>query len=226
MATSESPAADQDTGEEIDVEALLAQPEEQYEADHAELDEEPDLAEADTPPKPIGATCSTEFHAVHKSETRADSQISLIIIHCTQSNSARSSAQWFANPASAGSAHLVVDDIQCYRTLSNEEIPWGAPGTNKNGFHIEHTGFAEWTSQQWMGHEDTLRRGAFKAALHAKKFSIPVKVLSAADLRHGRKGFATHATVTQAFGGSHTDPGAHFPLDHYMDLVQGFADDI
>jgi hypothetical protein len=59
----------------------------------------------------------------------------------------------------------VVDDGQCFRTLENDVIPWGAKGANTNGFHIEHAGFAKWERRKWMSHEGTLRRGAFKAAL-------------------------------------------------------------
>ena len=106
-------------------------------------------------------------------------------------------------------------------------IPWGAPGANTNGFHIEHTGWAKkWDRAEWLRHEQTLRRGAYKAALHAVRFDIPIRLLNASDLRHGRAGFVTHATVTEFHPskGHHTDPGPNFPLDHYMTLVQEFAD--
>jgi hypothetical protein len=71
-----------------------------------------------------------------------------------------------------------------------------------------------------------VRRGAFKAAFHAVKFGIPIKLLSATDLRHGRSGFVTHNTVSEVFHGDHTDPGPGFPLDHFMELVRSFADDM
>ena len=78
-----------------------------------------------------------------------------------------------------------------------------------------------------MSHEQTLRRGAFKAAFHAVKFGIPLKLLTANDLRHGRSGFVTHATVSKVFTpGGHTDPGDGFPLNHYMQLVKQFANEI
>jgi hypothetical protein len=83
-----------------------------------------------------------------------------------------------------------------------------------------------WNRQTWLSHEQTLRRGAFKAAFHAVKFGIPLKLLSASDLSHGRSGFVTHATVSEVFHGDHTDPGDGFPLDHYMELVKQFAQDI
>jgi hypothetical protein len=55
----------------------------------------------------------------------------------------------------------------------------------------------------------------------------PLSRITANDLRHGRSGFVTHATVSQAFTpGGHTDPGRGFPLDHYMQLVKQFAREI
>jgi hypothetical protein len=233
----------------IDVEAVLAQPEEQKEDDHyqppelevpPEEDEEaPHPADADLAAdlavggpaaghagQPLAATCRRRFTAVHNSGTRRLSAITHIVLHSTEGDTAAGAAGWFANPASGGSAQIVVDDRECYRTLDNTRIPWGAPGTNVNGFHIEHAGFARWDRHKWMSHEQTLRRGAFKAAFHAVKFGIPLKLLSADDLSHGRSGFVTHATVSKVFHGDHTDPGDGFPLDHYMHLVKQFADEI
>jgi hypothetical protein len=225
---------EQETGVEIDVDAVVARPEEQHVNDHSQgpplegellEGEDASLTAAVAPGQPIAATCRRTFRAVHNSGSRPLSHITHIVIHSTEGDTAAGAAAFFANPQSGGSAHLVVDDRECFRTLDNELIPFGAPGTNRDGFHIEHAGHASWDRQKWMTHEQTLRRGAFKAALHAKKFNIPLKLLNADDLRHGRSGFVTHATVTSVFPGNqgHTDPGPGFPLDHYMDLVKQFA---
>jgi hypothetical protein len=229
----------QDNGEEIDVETVLAEPEEQKENVHYQPpDLEPPAEEEEPAPPPtaaggpggqsIGVTCRDRFTAVHHSPgTRPESAIKYIVIHSTEGDTAAGAASWFANPESEGSAHLVVDDRECYRTLANKLIPWGAPGTNRTGFHIEHAGHANWPRQKWMSHPQTLRRGAFKAAFHAVKFGIPLRLLSVSDLRQGRSGFVTHATATKAFNpGGHTDPGAGFPLDHYMQLVKRFVGEI
>lgn len=214
--------------ETIDVEALLESPEEQVESSCTVRDDfrdEPDTKAPPRPVQPIAAPCLQEFTAVHDSGTRSLSEIRWIVIHCTQSNSARSSAQWFANPDSKGSAHLIVDDIECYRTLANEVIPWGAKGANRKGWHIEHTGFAEWPRARWLEHEQTVRRGAFKCAQHAVKFGIPVKMLSDDELRRGQRGFITHAQCCRVLGGNHTDPGNNFPIDRFLQLAKDFAED-
>jgi hypothetical protein len=218
-------------GDEIDVEALLAKPEEQQENPHDEAEAEdeqpPDATEAGGPGQPASATCSRRFTAVHNSGRRPVSGITHIVIHSTEGDTAEGAATWFADPASNGSAQLCVDDRECFRTLDDDRIPFGAPGVNTNGFHIEHAGHSEWTREKWLTHEKTLRRGAFKAAFHALKFNVPLRLLNANDLRQGKSGFVTHATATLAFTpGGHTDPGPGFPLDHYMDLVRRFTQEL
>jgi hypothetical protein len=231
-----------DEGAEIDVDALLDDPAEQRDNVHdldpnvemlPDEDDDDEPAEGDAagpagaPPagQPLFATCRRTFTAVHDSGPRPVSGITHIVIHSTEGATAAGGATWFANPESKGSAHLVVDDVECFRTLDDGIIPFGAPGVNTNGFHIEHAGFAKWTRRKWMRHKQTLRRGAFKAAFNAKKFNVPMVILSAEDLKRGKSGFVTHATVTKAFNpGGHTDPGDGFPLDHYMRLVKEFAE--
>jgi hypothetical protein len=217
-----APAADE---EEFDVEALLQSPAEQgYFECAVPEDVAPEGEEAPRPEQPIQASCLRDFTAIRTSGTRSLSAIRWIVIHSTEGASARSSAQWFTMPETQGSAHLVVDDIECYRTLKNEVIPWGAPGANTAGWHLELSGKARFTQDQWMAHKKTLRRGAFKAARHAKQFGIPIKILTAADIRQGRKGFVTHALCTHAFNtpGGHTDPGSNCPLELFIDMAKEF----
>jgi hypothetical protein len=77
-----------------------------------------------------------------------------------------------------------------------------------------------------MRHRQGLRRAAHKAAVHAVKFGVPIRLLTPAQLRNGSKGFATHARCTTAFGGSHTDPGANYPIDRFMRWTREFAEEI
>jgi hypothetical protein len=220
MTTSEDDGAN--------LEALLASPEETGDYDCTVPPEFAGEGEEgpEGPPQPLAAECSREYAAVRQSGRRSLSQIGLIVIHCTQSNSARSSAQWFENTRAQGSAHLVVDDVECYRTLDNEVIPWGAKGANTRGFHIEIAGFAEWNHGEWMKHEQALRRAAYKAAMHAKKFGIPIRWLTPEQLKAGQKGFVTHAMCTTAFGGTHSDPGRQCPTDQLLEWAKAFADEL
>ena len=180
------------------------------------------LTLAEVVEQPIAANCLTTFTAAHHSGYRPLSAINLIVMHSTEGSTAIGAAIWFRNPLSKGSAHLVVDDIACFRCLKDDQIPWGAKGANYNGFHIEQAGFAKWSSYVWSKtHRKTLNRAAFKAALHCKRYGVSARFLTAANLKAGmRNGVTTHAECTKAFGGNHTDPGTGWPRALFMSLVR------
>lgn len=181
----------------------------------------------------ITDTCRRDFTAVHNSGSRSNSQVKWIVLHDEEAATARSAAQWFANPASEGSAHLCVDDEVCFRTLPDDAIPWAASsaiGANTGGFHIEQAGFAKWSAVVWLSHLRTLQRAAFKTALHCRKFGIPTVFVDADGLLAGKRGVTTHAEVTRASkkknpGGSydHTDPGPLWPRRVFMAYVRKYA---
>lgn len=171
---------------------------------------------------PIAADCLTTFRATRQSGTRPLSEIRWIVLHDAENPSAASVAAFFASPQATGSAHLVVDDVACYRTLPNDAIPWGAPGANEHGFHIEQAGLARWSSVVWLSHLATLNRAAYKTAFHCALFGVPVRFVSAVGLERGVRGITTHAECTRAFGGSHTDPGPFWPRRLFMVRVAAY----
>lgn len=170
----------------------------------------------------INADCHTTFRAAHTSGKRAVTDIKWIVMHDEEATSAFSAASWFANPKSAGSAHIAVDDGICYRTLADDDVAWGAPGANTDGFHIEQAGYANWSLVLWKRHVKTLQRAAYKAAYHCHKFGVPPVFVKAPGLKAGTKGITTHAEVTKAFGGTHTDPGPLWPRYLFMGLVRRY----
>ncbi len=167
----------------------------------------------------IESFCSTKYKASKTSGTRKLSDIRLIVLHDEEASSAESAARFFTLPEAQGSAHLCVDDAICYRTLRNIDVPWAAPGANKQGFHIEQAGFARWSAVVWKSHRRTLQRAAYKTAYHCRLFGIPTVFLLAPALRTGASGITTHAECTKAFGGDHTDPGPFWPRRYFMRLV-------
>jgi hypothetical protein len=173
----------------------------------------------------VSANCNTQYHAVHSSGARKASDIMYVVVHCTQGMTAVSAASWFQNPKSGGSTQLSVDASACYRTLPDLVIPWGAPGVNTQGWHIELAGYAEWSRAEWLAHHGTIYRAAYKSYFHAHKYGIPLRWLTDTQLAgRQQKGFITHRQVTRVFaGGSHTDPGAAFPEDVYMKNVRAWA---
>jgi N-acetylmuramoyl-L-alanine amidase len=172
----------------------------------------------------VSANCDTHYHAAHTSGRRTANDIHHICMHCTQGMTAVSAASWFQDGRSQGSAQLCIDAGACYRTMSDLEIPWAAPGLNTTGLHIELAGYAEWSRAVWLAHHGTLYRGAYKAWYHAHKYGIPLQWLTDAQLeRRTVKGFTTHAQVTRVFGGTHTDPGHGFPADVFMRDMRAWA---
>ena len=155
--------------------------------------------------------------AKHNSGPRSKSQLKWIVLHSTEGGTAASVAAFFATSAEA-STQLVVDDKECYRMVPDLIIPWGAPGANTNGLHIEQCGFSYYTRADWLKHEPTLRRSAAKAARWAHMYGIPLRWVGKYGLRLGRKGVTQHRDVSAAWPdlGDHSDPGPNFPKDLWM----------
>lgn len=172
----------------------------------------------------VSANCHTDFHAYHNSGRRPLSVIDLIVMHSTEGGTSRSVARYFKEPSSGGSTQLVVDDYSCYRCLADSEIPWGAPGANYHGFHIEQCGYARWTQVLWSKtHRKTLLRAAYKAAYHCRRYGLKTRFLTATNLKAGmRNGITTHQECSVAFGGDHHDPGTGWPRVLFMTMVKGF----
>ena len=168
----------------------------------------------------------TYFPAYHESGTRPLHSVTLIVLHSTEGGTAAGVARYFKGSTSGGSAHLVVDDKGCYRCLADTTIPWGAPGANEQGFHIEQCGYAAWTTEQWEEHLPELHRVAYKIAAASKRFHIPIEFCDAAALHAGKRGVTTHHAVSRwqtairAPGDhSHTDPGAGYPIDLVLHIA-------
>lgn len=173
----------------------------------------------------IGANCKTTYKASRSSGTRPKGAVKWIVMHSTEGGTAASIARYFASKTAKGSAHLVVDDKDCYRCLSNDQVPWAAPSANTSGFHIEQCGYAAWTTEEWEKHLPMLHRAAYKAAVHCAYFKIPARFCTAADLKAGRKGITTHAEVSKAFPnneGNHHDPGVGWPRALFLGLVKHY----
>jgi hypothetical protein len=172
-------------------------------------------------PWPIGRECDPRYRAIRSSGRRPLASIGLLVVHCTQGATAAGAARWFTNPACRGSAHVVVDGIECFRTLAPSMIPWGAPGVNGRGWHLEIAGFAEWSRAEWLYHAGTLDRAAYKLAWHGRAFRIPIVRLTDAELRGGRRrGVVDHAQASRVYGGTHTDVGRNFPWPEFLDRAR------
>ena len=159
---------------------------------------------------------------------RADS-IRLIVIHDMESPEAGTTAEnvasWFAGTTSSrASAHYNVDSNSIVQSVRDGDTAWGAAGANASGLHVEHAGYARQTRAQWLDAygKAMLELSAALVAEKCRKYGIPVRHISAADILAGRKGLVGHADVSKAYPGrgGHTDPGPNFPWDYYLARVQ------
>ena len=173
--------------------------------------------------------CSKRFHATRHSGTRSLSSIKWLVIHDTEggpehgpSGTADNTAAYFASESARGSAHKVIDDFECYETLPDHMIPWGAIGANTTGLHYELAARASYATVVWKrDHREMLNRAAFLVAKDCVKYGIKPKMIRKKGLRAGRPGICGHLHVSKAFPGSgHYDPGYFFPWVYFMHLVR------
>lgn len=174
-----------------------------------------------SPALPLGAPCKV-LRAANDSGPRRASDVRLVVIHSTEGGTALSVARYFARASTRASTQLVIDDDGCYRCVPDLVIPWGAPGANRHGLHIEHCGFARWNREEWLRHRATIERSAIKAARWCWQYGIPRRWLTLGQLKGGEPGFCTHAQCSVAFppNSGHHDPGGGFPKPLYMQLVR------
>jgi len=167
----------------------------------------------------VGA-CDPRYRAAHDSGPRPASAIRLVVLHSTEGGTAESNARYFATTAQA-STQLVIDDDECYRCVPDHVIPWGAPGVNTSGLHIEHVGFAAWSGAEWRHHVRMLHESARHTAAWCFHYSIPRRYVGPLGLKLRRKGITTHADASKAFTpGGHHDPGPGFPKALYLGFVK------
>lgn len=149
--------------------------------------------------------------AAHNSGPRP-AKPTLVVVHCTEGSTAEGAARWFANPRSAGSAQVVVDDVEVWRCVDDMTIAWHAIGANTNGLGLEIAGFARWTRAEWMSHVPRLEEAARIHAGWNLTYGIPL-------VESTTRGYHSHAGLP---GNNHTDPGANFPWDFYLGRVRTF----
>lgn len=158
-----------------------------------------------------------------------------IVLHCTDGAEGPTKAEDGAlelaslpDNARKRSAHWFVDSDSIVQCVPLECEAWHAGRTaNMFGEGIELCGRASQTSDQWMD-AASLPMLAIAARLvrwRADALGIPLRMLTATQLRAHMAGITTHAEITRAFPAetTHMDPGAGFPMAAFMAAVQNAA---
>lgn len=157
--------------------------------------------------------------------------VQVIVVHYTagseRSTSAEDGAAYDARRTDGTSTHYFVDSnsvVQCVETWNraNAALYTG----NRIGIQYELCGTVQ-TRAQWLdtASDATITNAARQIARDCKKYGLPVRWLTPAQVRAGGKGICGHADITLAFpadGGDHMDPGTQFPRDVLLARVGQF----
>jgi N-acetyl-anhydromuramyl-L-alanine amidase AmpD len=157
----------------------------------------------------------TVINRISPNVSTRTSPISLIVLHSTESNNIPISvsdlsgvADWFANPVSQVSAHVIVDaDGHSARCVLDIDKAWACVSYNSASLNIEQIGHAEqlhWKMREW---QETARW----IAQWSHEHDIPIRRAIVSGGRVIRSGVTTHKKLG-AEGGGHVDPGPHYPL--------------
>lgn len=165
--------------------------------------------------------------AAHHSGDRSRDQITLLVVHDTEGDTAIGAVSWFANPASAGSAHLTGDGANLYRSLQNTQIAWGVADVNSEALHYEMAGVrAAWKRALWLTPKARriYNQCAYRIARWAVEYDVPLNFRTTAELNSATRltGITTHRNLSLSHHSSstHTDPGAGFPARRFMRRVR------
>ena len=97
------------------------------------------------------------FKAIPDDPPRA---VKLVVLHTTENferaGTAMAIAKYFQSlmlgedgKPRIASSHLCIDCKQVVQCVRFQDVAYGAPGTNRNGLHVEHVGFAKQTEEEW-----------------------------------------------------------------------------
>lgn len=128
----------------------------------------------------------------------------------------------FFSHATTGSAHYVVDGDSVVGCVAETQIAYH-DGHNINSIGTEHDGYAHFTKADWNlpGSQATLHKSAQLHADLATRHDIPIRLLTAEQVRENMKGLHGHDVSSEAFHSSdHSDPGPQFPWQQFFTLIK------
>jgi N-acetylmuramoyl-L-alanine amidase len=146
-----------------------------------------------------------------------------VVIHATDNTASdESEAQYASYRADQTSAHFYNDGDSVTQGLDTDEIAYGCLfHGNQISVQFELCGHSDQLSDAAM------RQAAPVVARVCAQYGIPVQKIGPDEVAAGVRGICGHIDITAAFpqdGGTHTDPGQHFPWDTFIGYVQGGDD--
>lgn len=166
-----------------------------------------------------------QFKTDHQRLTTADSgwrdtaKCRLGVFHTTENSDNTSPiavAEWQQNRRNESSYHVLFGtDGTTVRGNDDNFSPWSAgPTANRIGFHGSAIGFAARKREHWLRFPKQLEAMAQWAADLNRRYGLPLRWLTADEVRAGKWGFCGHLEISKAWKEvNHHDPGAGFPHD-------------
>jgi N-acetyl-anhydromuramyl-L-alanine amidase AmpD len=145
-----------------------------------------------------------------------------VVLHCTdapyQDNYPANLAKYWAGNNTQVSVHFGVSDTMVYQYVSMDDTAFQTrnPG-NLRGIGMELAGLSSWSRNEWMAHKLMMRRAAQLVAEITLAYGLKTQpqLLTKAQLVARQSGLTCHHDLTEAFAGTHTDPGPNFPWDFF-----------
>lgn len=158
-------------------------------------------------------------------ESRNGTPVTLVAVHTSEGATTTASlASFLDQPGVEASYHVLVDDTGTYRYLPDDVACWAMLSGNPRSVQVCLTGFAHWTRQEWLGHDNMLRMAAAQVQEWCLTHNIPPVKLTPAQVGADFPGVCGHWDWTVGKrDGTHTDPGPNFPWDRFMTYVNPIA---
>jgi len=142
----------------------------------------------------------------------------VVVMHATDNTASdESEAAYAERRPDHTSAHFYSDEDSIIQALDTSHIAYGCfYHGNRISIQFEMTGRSNQIS------DATMRQVAPIVARVCRDYGIPIRKVSASDVRGGVKGISGHADITYAFpedSGTHTDPGLNFPWTTFIGYV-------
>ena len=204
-------------GTRVDVNDVLAADFGQWDLDRA------------SPPAVPNFDESTEVRSPYYG-SRGGTDVLWFVLHTEDGNStsARHLARYLSNNPNRVSYHYTVDnDRRVFNIVDTQYYANSVlqPGNSKS-INLGFAGsWASWSRQTWF---DRMQHGmdvaAYLAVRDARRNGLQPRVISPEEARQGQTGITDHNGVRIATGvGTHTDVGAGFPWDFFIQKVNEYA---
>jgi N-acetyl-anhydromuramyl-L-alanine amidase AmpD len=163
--------------------------------------------------------------------SRNGAPIQAIAVHSTESwdrpgwDDLHGVRSWFNNPVADASSHVGIDgEGHIERWVRDADKAWTILQLNPVTLNIEFVARASQPRSDWE--EKQIKAGAQMAAYWCVKYGIRAQRGAVKNVNGWpvvtTKGIIKHSDLTKAGFGTHTDPGANFPMKRFIELVQWY----